>query len=153
MNNTIPIRNNPYRGRPTNNDRGSNPLTRSYQSNGPDVKVRGTARVVAEKYLELAREAHVGNNPVAAENFLQHAEHYFRLIAAAQALQSRAANGGGHAPDDRDPDDLDNNDVVDALPDRFASAAEFAPRPVVNTDLPRPTNPSIQNRPPIKRTV
>src|SRR5580700_2880201 len=68
------------RGRPTNNRRGPNPLTRSYESNGPDVKIRGNAHHVAEKYLQLARDAHTGGDPVAAENYLQHAEHYFRLI-------------------------------------------------------------------------
>ena len=73
------------RGRPSNNRRGPNPLTRSYESNGPDVKIRGNAHHVAEKYLQLARDAHTGGDPVAAENYLQHAEHYFRLIATAQA--------------------------------------------------------------------
>src|SRR5580765_2376820 len=64
--------------------KGPNPLTRSYESNGPDVKIRGTAQHVAEKYLQLARDAQSSGDPVAAENLLQHAEHYFRLIAAAQ---------------------------------------------------------------------
>ena len=59
-------------------------------SHGPDVRIRGTAQHVAEKYLQLARDAHTGNDPVAAENYLQHAEHYFRLIAAAQACKSGA---------------------------------------------------------------
>ena len=74
--------------RPSNNRRGPNPLTRSYESNGPDVKIRGNAHHVAEKYLQLARDSHTSGDPVAAENYLQHAEHYFRLIAAAQAAQA-----------------------------------------------------------------
>lgn len=61
-----------------------NPLTRVYESNGPDVKIRGTAHHIAEKYLQLARDAMAGGDPVTAENYYQHAEHYFRLIAAAQ---------------------------------------------------------------------
>ena len=61
-----------------------NPLSRMYESNGPDVKIRGTASHVAEKYLQLARDAQSSGDPVAAENYYQHAEHYFRLIAAAQ---------------------------------------------------------------------
>jgi len=48
------------------------------------VKIRGTASHVAEKYLQLARDAQSSGDPVAAENYYQHAEHYFRLIAAAQ---------------------------------------------------------------------
>src|SRR5580693_8847377 len=61
-----------------------NPLSRMYESNGPDVKIRGTASHVAEKYMQLARDAHSSGDPVAAENYFQHAEHYFRMIAAAQ---------------------------------------------------------------------
>src|SRR5579863_5150716 len=61
-----------------------NPLSRMYESNGPDVKIRGTASHVGEKYLQLARDAQSSGDPVAAENYYQHAEHYFRLIAAAQ---------------------------------------------------------------------
>jgi len=67
-----------------NNRRGQNPLTRVYESNGPDIKIRGTASHVAEKYVQLARDARSSGDPVAAENYYQHAEHYYRLIAAAQ---------------------------------------------------------------------
>jgi hypothetical protein len=66
------------------NRKGQNPLTRIFESNGPDVKIRGTASHVAEKYVQLARDAQTSGDPVAAENYFQHAEHYFRLIAAAQ---------------------------------------------------------------------
>src|ERR1700746_438019 len=67
-----------------NNRRGQNPMTRVYESNGPDIKIRGTASHIAEKYLQLARDSRSSGDPVAAENYYQHAEHYFRLIAAAQ---------------------------------------------------------------------
>ncbi len=66
------------------NRKSQNPLTRVYESNGPDVKIRGTASHIAEKYVQLARDAQGSGDPVAAENYYQHAEHYFRLIAAAQ---------------------------------------------------------------------
>lgn len=66
------------------NRKSHNPLGRLYESNGPDVKIRGTAAHVAEKYVQLARDAQSSGDPVAAENYFQHAEHYFRLIAAAQ---------------------------------------------------------------------
>jgi len=65
--------------------KGPNPLTRSYESNGPDVKIRGTALHIAEKYGQLARDAHSAGDRIAAENYFQHAEHYYRIIAAAQA--------------------------------------------------------------------
>lgn len=67
------------------NRRGHNPMTRVYESNGPDVKIRGTAHHIAEKYAQLARDAQSSGDPVAAEGYLQHAEHYYRLIMAAQA--------------------------------------------------------------------
>jgi hypothetical protein len=72
------------RGRNRKGHHHQNPLTRMYESNGPDVKIRGTANHVAEKYLQLARDAQGSGDPIAAENYYQHAEHYFRLIAAAQ---------------------------------------------------------------------
>src|SRR5271169_1979360 len=117
------------RGRPTNNRRGPNPLTRSYESNGPDVKIRGNAHHVAEKYLQLARDAHTGGDPVAAENYLQHAEHYFRLIAAAQAAQALAQSGQPRPPGEGD--DLEDDGDFDTLSDRFASPAErpYQPQP------------------------
>jgi hypothetical protein len=67
-----------------NNRRNQNPMTRVFDSNGPDIKIRGTASHIAEKYVQLARDARGSGDPVAAENYYQHAEHYFRLIAAAQ---------------------------------------------------------------------
>jgi hypothetical protein len=72
------------RGR-NNNRKGPNPLTRSFESNGPDVKVRGTAAHIADKYMTLARDAQSSGDTVSAENYLQHAEHYNRIVMAAQA--------------------------------------------------------------------
>ena len=72
------------RGRNRKGGHHQNPLSRMYESNGQDVKIRGTASHIAEKYLQLARDAQSSGDPIAAENYYQHAEHYFRLIAAAQ---------------------------------------------------------------------
>jgi len=55
---------------------------RVYESNGPDVKVRGAANTVYDKYIQLARDAASSGDRVKAENYLQHAEHYFRIMAA-----------------------------------------------------------------------
>ena len=68
---------------------------RTYDSNGPDVKIRGTASQIAEKYVALSRDAQVSGDPVASENYLQHAEHYLRIIAHAQAqhqIQNQSQN-------------------------------------------------------------
>ena len=78
------MRNRSNQNRNDGNRRGQNPMTRVFESNGPDIKIRGTASHVAEKYVQLARDARSSGDPVAAENYYQHAEHYFRLIAAAQ---------------------------------------------------------------------
>jgi hypothetical protein len=59
-------------------------MARVYESNGPEVKIRGNPAHIAEKYMQLARDAQTSGDPVSAENYFQHAEHYFRLIAAAQ---------------------------------------------------------------------
>jgi len=71
-----------------------NPLARNYESNGPDVKIRGTAAHIAEKYMSLARDALASGDMVTAESYLQHAEHYNRIIMAAQA--QFGAQQGGH---------------------------------------------------------
>lgn len=72
------------RGRGRGGRKPLNPLSRNYESNGPDVKIRGTAAHVAEKYVSLARDALASGDIVQAENYLQHAEHYNRIIMAAQ---------------------------------------------------------------------
>ena len=68
---------------------GGNPLNRVYESNGPDVKVRGTAMTVADKYLQLGRDAQASGDNVMAESYYQHAEHYLRIVAAAQAYNQQ----------------------------------------------------------------
>jgi len=79
--------------------KGQNPLARSFESNGPDVKVRGTAADIAAKYITLARDAQSSGDPVLAENYLQHAEHYNRMIIAYREQQMQqggeASNGNG----------------------------------------------------------
>jgi Domain of unknown function (DUF4167) len=83
-----------------------NPLARSYESNGPDVKIRGTAAHIAEKYMSLARDALASGDIIAAESYLQHAEHYNRIIMAAQSQlgpqhggqQGEGPNGGNYRP-------------------------------------------------------
>jgi len=59
-----------------------NPMSRNFESNGPDVKIRGNAGHIAEKYSTLARDALSNGDRVIAENYLQHAEHYNRIVAA-----------------------------------------------------------------------
>jgi len=73
---------NPFHN--NNPNRGPRPQHRSqtFDSNGPSVKIRGNAYQVFERYLALAREAQSSGDRIAAENFFQHAEHYFRMMNA-----------------------------------------------------------------------
>jgi hypothetical protein len=91
------------------------------------VKIRGTAQHVAEKYLQLARDAHSSGDPVSAESYLQHAEHYFRLIAAAQEAlrQQQAPRVEGQVDDEGDDDDDD--DFASPFDKRFESPVQAKP--------------------------
>jgi hypothetical protein len=76
---------------------GGIPLNRNhvFDSNGPDLRVRGTAQQLFEKYLQLGRDATSGGDRVMAEGYFQHAEHYFRILNAMNqaAQQSQQQNG------------------------------------------------------------
>jgi hypothetical protein len=77
--------------------RPQNNHNRAFDSTGPDVKIRGTAAHVYEKYLQLARDAGSQGDRVMAENYLQHAEHYYRILMAQgpQAQAGQPGFGGG----------------------------------------------------------
>lgn len=80
------------RGRGPRRQHGGNPRSQTFDSNGPDVRIRGNAYQVLEKYLAMARDAASAGDRIAAENYYQHAEHYFRIINA---------NGGDHGNNGR----------------------------------------------------
>lgn len=126
------------RGRNQRRRQGMNP-NRALDSNGPDVRIRGTANQIYDKYQALARDAASSGDRVKAENYLQHAEHYYRMIRAMQPdrpapdmndqdgdydmdaqpsprRSSRPANGpeqgqerGSDSADDQD-DEMDNDE-------------------------------------------
>ncbi|HEY0235292.1 MAG TPA: DUF4167 domain-containing protein [Afipia sp.] len=136
-----------------NNRRGQNPMTRVFESNGPDIKIRGTASHVAEKYVQLARDARSSGDPVAAENYYQHAEHYFRLIAAAQEQlrQSQPQQLQQPRPDNEVTDD--SGDDADSY-SNFGAEPGFAPQPLsqaqpqfVPREQPQPRESYRDNRP------
>lgn len=125
-----PNQNNKNRQRGRNNNGGRkhvNPLSRNFESNGPDVKVRGNAAHIAEKYLQLARDAQSSGDPVLAENYLQHAEHYFRIVAAAQAQTQFRPDQPNQMPE------IDEDDDFPPINDRFAS-----PEPMQRFQQPQP---------------
>ncbi len=131
------------RGRNRKGGHHQNPLSRMFESNGPDIKIRGTASHIAEKYLQLARDAQSAGDPVAAENYYQHAEHYFRLIAAAQEqlrqsqpsyYQQQPGEARGNVGDEGYDDGDDEQPGMGGEP--------FAPRE------PQPFYPREQHQPP-----
>ncbi len=142
-------RNNNNNNNNNNNRRSHNPLTRVYESNGPDVKIRGTANHVAEKYLQLARDAQSSGDLISAENYFQHAEHYFRLIAVAQE-QFRQNNPnfqpprpeGGDQFNPRNDDNFDDGDE-DTTPQPFSAEAPFGTREP-QPDIPPDAQPFVQ---------
>ncbi len=73
-------RNRPRKG-------GPNLAARTLDSNGPDIKIRGTPAHICKRYQGLARDAQAAGDRIRAENYLQHAEHYYRIVLAAQAAE------------------------------------------------------------------
>ena len=154
-----------------------NPLSRVYESNGQDVKIRGTASHIAEKYLQLARDAQSSGDTIATENYYQHAEHYFRLIAAAQEqlrqsqpyFQQQPGDTRGNAAADDGYDDGDGEGWRSAAYGRRTvraprAAAVLSPRTAASSAAaipaaaiqpqhhqPQHINRSINSRSPISR--
>jgi hypothetical protein len=107
------------------NYNGNVPLNRNhvFDSSGPDLRIRGTAQQLFEKYLQLGRDATGSGDRVLAESYFQYAEHYFRILnAIAQATQqtapqqfqnaqnSQGNQGGGYYNGQRRPQDDDGED-------------------------------------------
>ncbi|MDO5621146.1 MAG: DUF4167 domain-containing protein [Paracoccus sp. (in: a-proteobacteria)] len=102
-----------------------NIVNRVFDSSGPEGKVRGTPQQIIDKYLTLARDAQLSGDRVAEQSFLQHAEHYTRMLGEAQREQAeRQAQFQQHQQnrDDRASQDDSAEDADDsAAPDRAAS--------------------------------
>ena len=103
-------------------------MSRNYESNGPDVKIRGNAAHVAEKYVQLARDATASGDSVMAENYPQHAEHYFRIILAAQAQyqprQDQFADTGNEGDEDESDVQATNGEASEAPQQQAAEDGE-----------------------------
>ena len=110
-----------------NNNRRNvgNVVNRVFESAGPDGKVRGTPQQIIEKYQALARDAQVSGDRVAAENYLQHSEHYTRLLG--EALRHMQDNRPQHERAD-DREDRDDRDEREEGPPRERVEAEARPQ-------------------------
>jgi hypothetical protein len=128
---------------------GGNPLSRVYESNGPDVKVRGTAQTVADKYLQLGRDAQSSGDNVMAESYFQHAEHYLRIVFAAQAFNQQTQQQFRRPDDDFDEDDGEEQPEMQgdmrSAPQPGAEPDGLGEQPAIDAGADRPTQ---QGRPP-----
>lgn len=92
------------RGRNNGRNKPHMPVrTQTFDSSGPDVRIRGNAYQVLEKYLALARDATAAGDRISAENFYQHAEHYFRMINANSDGHHRPQMGQQHGQQHQQP--------------------------------------------------
>ena len=95
------------RGRGRRPPSSNNNPNRTFDSAGPEIKIRGSASHVYEKYMQLARDANTAGDRVAAENYLQHAEHYWRIMAASlppqQSYQGQPHQVNGNSANGREP--------------------------------------------------
>jgi hypothetical protein len=136
------------RGR-NNHRKSHNPMVRVYESNGPDVKIRGNPSHIAEKYIQLARDAQTSGDPIAAENYYQHAEHYYRVIAAAQE-QFRQNNPHFPRPENEPPPGMREGGLDDGDDDGQPSMSGPADSPYGTREpqpyIPRDAQPFPQHQ-------
>lgn len=109
---------NRMRGRGRGKQQNSN--NRNFESNGPDVKIRGNAAHIAEKYTALARDALSAGDSVVAENYLQHAEHYNRIVMAAAALREEAQAAQAR----NNPQEADNKEAAEGADQNAGNSGE-----------------------------
>jgi hypothetical protein len=98
----------------------------TFDSNGPNIKIRGSAHQIFERYVALAREAAIADDRVAAENFYQHAEHYFRINSA-----SREGNQQGTPPRPTTPSDVEMNSSEAGRSEADSTGENRADRPQI----------------------
>ena len=126
---------------------GGNPLSRVYESNGPDVKVRGTAQTVADKYLQLGRDAQSAGDIIMAESCFQFAEHYLRIVSAAQAYNQQSQQQYRRPDDEFDDEELEDGPEAQFTDQRGGQQGSelegLGEQPMVEG-----TNPPQQGQPP-----
>jgi hypothetical protein len=101
------------RGRSRRSSGGNNNPNRHFESNGPDVKIRGSAQQVLDKYLQYARDAQTAGDRVMSEAYFQHAEHYQRLLSAMQANQKPRRERDSDRDDSEGDDDNERSEAAD----------------------------------------
>ena len=141
---------NRSRGKSNRNRSPGNNLNRVFDSSGPEGKVRGTPQQIIDKYSQLARDATLSNDRVAAENFQHHAEHYTRLLSEAQRAAEAKRVQAEQANRDRQQREREER-VARAARQEAASAAQVddpaeMPQPSVRADeQPSDSKPETDN--------
>jgi len=148
-----------------NNNNNANIVNRVFDSAGPEGKVRGTPQQIVEKYSQLARDAQLSGDRVAAESFMQHSEHYSRMLAVAQREQAekqaehaarQAEQAERHAEQQRqrneqrakqentakEPDPVDAPQP-DIIPAQLVVTPENNPAPIKRKSRPRTRKPAV----------
>jgi hypothetical protein len=99
----------------------------SFDSNGPSVKIRGTPHQIFERYITLAREASTSGDRVAAENLYQHAEHYFRVMNAAnEGQQHRGMRPAAPADPQTEVPAAERSDTVGSAPTSSSDGQSYS---------------------------
>ncbi|MBS0185236.1 MAG: DUF4167 domain-containing protein [Proteobacteria bacterium] len=122
---------NQTRRRSSNNSRKSNSSNNTFDSQGPEGKIRGTAHQIFEKYMALARDANSSGDRIAAESFYQFADHYFRLMTSDNESDGNIWRDEGHRP----------NKSHTFQQNSFAADIENVPQ-TISSSGERPENPS-----------
>jgi hypothetical protein len=132
-------------GNPIRHHGGAIPLNRNhvFDSSGPDLRIRGTAQQLFEKYLQLGRDATGSGDRVMAESYFQHAEHYFRILnamAQAQQQQNPGANGqqGGPPPRRTSYGENGNGDYTSESEDGEEQPPGFGDQPTAQAVVQEP---------------
>jgi len=124
---------NPGNGGPGGPPKRLPPRNATYDSNGPDIRIRGNAHQVLEKYLAMARDASAQGDRITAENYYQHAEHYFRLINAQNQQSGRYQRPAQTPADDHSllASELYREEREDGEnPDHGGASGSEAPEPI-----------------------
>ena len=138
------------RSRGRNSNRRNGPSrNHTFDSNGPSVRIRGNASQVHEKYLAMARDASSSGDRIAAENYFQHAEHYYRILAAqreeaearaAASQQSQRSNGNGNGSGRRPRQDQSQEPTGDGAEDLYQPEVKGSEMPAfVTKKVPEPS--------------
>ncbi len=140
--------NNGNNGGNNNNRRQfGNIVNRVFDSAGPEGKVRGTPQQIIEKYQSLARDAQLSNDRVAAENFLQHSEHYSRMLGEALSQQAEMRQNGEGQPMERQ-NGYESDESPESQPQSYGNAPSYLPQSVARDANVLPPNRSFESEQP-----